>query len=176
MSGFGRKGLGPNETAPVEPGAMRHSMQRADSAVAGPDDEMARKREAFLAAERARKGSAGQAGLPPVAEQSYVPAAKPERSLVMAYILWFILGQISAHRFYLGAYKSAALQLGLMLAWVGLALGAPRGSYNTLGPLLAVLVIGWILWILGDLFFIHRIYRARCRRPGEAARVAEVFA
>jgi hypothetical protein len=155
---------------------MRHSMQRVESSVAGPDDEMARKREAFLAAERTRRDGAGQAGRSSVGEQYQDPTVKPERSLVVAYLLWFILGQISAHRFYLGAYKSAALQLGLMVAWIGLALGAPRGSYNMLGPLLAVLVIGWILWILGDLFLIHRIHRARCRRPGEAARVAEVFA
>jgi hypothetical protein len=164
---FGRKGLGPGDPAPGGINALRNTRPRPA------DDEIARKREAFLAAERGRR--AEQVGGFSDHPSTYA-SPRPERSLLMAYLLWFILGQVSAHRFYLGAYRSAVMQVGLFFFWVALAMTAPEGSYNTLGPLLAVLVIGWVLWIVGDVFFIRGIHRKLCRRPGEAVAEAAVFA
>ena len=118
--------------------------------------------EAFLAAERARNAELG-GGLSAAAERFAGSGAKPERSLMMAYLLWFILGQVSAHRFYLGAYRSAMAQVGLFAFVLICAVG------NAVGPLVAVALVAWALWVLGDVFFIHKLHRALCRKPGQAA-------
>lgn len=58
-------------------------------------------------------------------------------SIVAAYLLWFFLGFVSAHRFYLGRIGSAILQLVLNFMLVGL------------------------IWLLIDLFLIPRMVRAK---------------
>ena len=169
---FGRKGLEPGQSAPGAPRVTRPAA----------DDEIARKREAFIAAERARRGETESGGVSDVAARyqstGHTPFSqvRPERSVWMAYLLWFILGQISAHRFYLGAYRSAIAQTGLFFSWVVLALAAPTRSHDTLGPVLAVLMIGWIIWVVGDVFLIRGLHRKLCRQPGEAAAAAAAFA
>jgi TM2 domain-containing membrane protein YozV len=168
---FGRKGLGPGESAPSP---LRTTRPAAD-------DDIARKREAFLAAERARRAES-EGGVSDLAARypnsSHTPFSqvRPQRHLYMAYLLWFVLGQISAHRFYLGAYHSAIAQVGLFFAWVALALAAPERSQDTIGPVLMVLMIGWILWIVADVFLIRGLHRKLCRQPGEAAAAAAAFA
>ena len=178
MSGFGRKGLeqfaGQGAAPPSRPaqsgldGLRNTARGSLQSASHGADTS--RKVEAFLTGERQRRMQEGAAGLSDIAA-SHRNADRPQRSLTMAYLLWFVLGQVSAHRFYLGAYRSAFAQLGLFAFWIVLALGAPEGSYGVLGPILGLTVIGWALWILGDVFFIHRIHRELCRKPGETAAV-----
>jgi hypothetical protein len=168
---FGRKGLSPGEAVPSLPRTTRPAV----------DDDIARKREAFLAAERARRVEV-EGGISDVAARYSASAhspfsqVRPERSLFMAYLLWFVLGQISAHRFYLGAYRSAIAQVGLFFGWITLAISAPERSYDTLGPVLAVLAIGWCLWVIGDVFFIRGLHRKLCRQPGEADAAAAAFA
>ncbi len=162
--------------------ALRNSGAR--TAPADPGGEIARKREAFIAAERARRseehggdgdrgtgwdgGTGG--GVSDIASH-FRGTARPQRSLWTAYLLWFILGQISAHRFYLGVTRSAFIQLGLFIG--SLLLIATAGT-NT-GP--AFVGMGlfavWIVWILGDVFFIHKLHKAYCRGPDE---VGSVFA
>lgn len=161
---FGRKGLGPGQSAPSAPRPTRPA-----------DDEIARKREAFIAAERARRGETESGGVTEVAERyrstGHTPFSqvRPERSLFMAYLLWFILGQISAHRFYLGAYQSACIQAACyVLALVFLASGAFVPG--------AVLGVVWALWIIADVFLIRGLHRKLCRQPGEAAAEAAAFA
>jgi len=134
------------------------------------NDEIARKRAAFLAAERARQSDNG---LSEAAVRYGNTAERPVRSLPMAYLLWFILGQVSAHRFYLGAYKSAMIQVGMFVFCILLALGSSKGAQSATLPVAAVALVVWAVWVLGDVFFIHRIHRQNCRRPGE---VANVFA
>ncbi len=58
-------------------------------------------------------------------------------SVVAAYLLWFFLGFLSAHRFYLGRIGSALLQL-----------------------VLNVLIVG-LIWLVIDLFLIPGMVRAR---------------
>lgn len=41
-------------------------------------------------------------------------------NLIVAYLLWFFLGLLSAHRFYLGRPKSAILQIVLNICIIGL--------------------------------------------------------
>ncbi|MFC6789334.1 TM2 domain-containing protein [Methylobacterium komagatae] len=58
-------------------------------------------------------------------------------SVVAAYLLWFFLGFVSAHRFYLGRIGSAICQLVLNLLLIGL------------------------VWLVIDLFLIPRMVRAK---------------
>ena len=169
---FGRKGLagGP---VPAGPNALRSGARAPFQSRPGGSDAISSKVDSFLAAERARNAQAAGEGGISSAAASYRGDDRPQRSLPMAYLLWFILGQVSAHRFYLGAYRSAFAQVGLFAFWLLLALGAPEGAHNPLGPILAIAVVGWALWVLGDVFFIHRLHRNNCRRPGE---IATVFA
>ena len=185
MSGFGRKGLesqpgaGPAPQNYVHTGGegLRNSA-RAPLHTQPRDGQMSSKAEAFIASERARKAENAQArsirmdgpGISDFAAD-YRSSAPPERSLVMAYVLWFVLGQVSAHRFYLGAYRSACAQVGLFAFWLVVAMSTPTGAQNTVGPILAIAVIGWCVWVIGDVFFIRRIHRKLCRQPDKAAAV-----
>src|SRR5688572_6897307 len=180
VSGFGRKGLeGQQRTglalshpAQAGIGGLRNAA-RAPFQPQPASSETSRNVEAFIAAERARRAQAGGEGGISDAATGYRSSDRPERSLPLAYLLWFILAQVSAHRFYLGAYRSAFAQVGLFAFWVGLALMTPKDSFDTVGPVVAIALIAWALWVLADVFFIHRIHRKLCRKPGSAA---EAFA
>jgi hypothetical protein len=68
------------------------------------DAVMASRREAFLASERARREQ--QSIERPEAARSLEVASRPiivrEKSVGVAYLLWFFFGALSAHRVYLG--------------------------------------------------------------------------
>ncbi len=164
MSSFGRKGLRPDMAPPARPkpfGRAQDSL--SSSSVELDQDEMAALRNAFIASERARQaqpaqraetgGSAGGAGLGISAPQAaaHIPRSRPERSMALAYVLWFFLGQLSAHRFYLGAGRSALIQLGLFFCSLLIFFLVP-----VLG---AVGLIAWALWLLGDVFLISGLHR-----------------
>lgn len=182
MGGFGRKGLEGHQPPQSTSLAAQSGLAGLRNAAGGSlqaqpanNPTVSSRVEAFLASERqrAREASAGASGrsegdVSPFTA-GYPDSARPERSLGMAYLLWFILGQVSAHRFYLGAYRSAVAQVGLFAFWLGLALSTPEGAQNTVGPILAVAVIGWALWLLADVFFIRGIHRRLCRQRGDAA-------
>jgi TM2 domain-containing membrane protein YozV len=131
---------------------------------AGPDADLAARRAAFLAAERARSHQ------PPPGDE-IAAAARPvlvrEKSLSTAYLLWFFLGGLSAHRFYLGSPASAAIQLTLTPLGYGLLIGKSQAGY-------AILLCAW-LWILADLFIIPSLVRAANEGARRGA-VASVFA
>ena len=136
------------------------------------DDEMARRREAFIAAERARQAN-------PAPEESAVPSARlgfatPSpasfrlpKSVGTAYLLWFVLGQMSAHRHYLGYHNTALAQSGLLIGgWLLVFTG-------NLSFLIAPLLGG--LWVLADAFTIPSMCRdANARARGQ--NVQHVFA
>lgn len=173
---FGRKGLDAASAAGNGLDVLRNANAGTAPGRTFAGDEIERKREAFIASERARKVERGEPGLSAAAYDYAGSKARPERSLFMAYLLWFILGQVSAHRFYLGATQSACVQVELYVFGLATILAGitGEGPATTAGPL-AFLGIGclaiWALWILGDVFFIGRIHREHCRRPGEAASV-----
>ena len=134
---------------------------------AGPDADLAARRAAFLAEERARAQSARTEdrafddGLP----RSRAPVA--EKSMGIAYLLWFFLGGLGAHRFYLGAHSSAMMQLILApIGWSMLLARQPIG-------LLVVLLAG--LWILTDAFVIPGMVRKANERSRGSA-LGPVFA
>lgn len=136
---------------------------------AGADSNLAARRAAFLAEERAR--SAGGAG--DSAETGFRPAATSgpvfvrEKSAGTAYLLWFFFGGLSGHRFYLGFPGSGAIQLSLTPLGYGLLIGKSPVGF-------AVLVCAW-LWILGDAFVIPSLARTANERVRRGA-LGPVFA
>lgn len=121
---------------------------------------LAARRAAFLAEERAR-----------ARRPDHAPASNPvfvrEKSLGTAYLLWFFLGGLSAHRFYLGFPVSGVIQAALWpLGWAFLV----SGSLLTF-----VVMAGGGLWILVDAFLIPGLQKqanARIRRNASAAAFA----
>lgn len=155
-----------------------------------PDAELAARRAAFIAAERARRASESAAagggfgdrpGGYDGARAAQAAAILPggpffarEKSLATAYLLWFFLGGFSAHRFYLGYTASAGIQLflrlGGALAFVGGA-GSKGSGIDSLGLLMFA---AGSLWMLIDGFLIPGMRRNANRVPFGSQ--AQVFA
>lgn len=179
---FGRKGMSPGQVAPsaVRPAAS------TDPEVA----EIAARREAFLAAERARRsesasddplghlrndarpatrrsepvgeswnpvsddvlrsarsgGSGGRAN-----RQNFMWGDPESRNLAIAYLLWFVIGQASMHRFYCGQKESAWMQVGLFVGSLVILFIFP--------PLGMVGLVVWFIWLFVDLFLIPGMLR-----------------
>ncbi|MGB7372126.1 TM2 domain-containing protein [Erythrobacter sp.] len=194
---FGRKGLAPGQNVPsVREGAARGASLARDarSAISDDSDDLARKREAFIAAERSRSAAiapdgpapadcaspadlrnaprpakplpgerVGQSGFAAV-RRTEVPATKrssaargyvfgnpASRNVGLAYLLWFVCGQFSVHRFYCGQKDSAIIQMSL---WIG--------SLVTLFIIPPIGLVGfavWLIWIFIDLFRIPGMLR-----------------
>jgi hypothetical protein len=110
-----------------------------------PAPDLAARRAAFLAEERARAQHSPRVDddfARPSGERPYVS----RKTMGTAYLLWFFLGGVSAHRFYLGFRTSAIVQMLLTpLGYAMLWSKSPAG-------LLFVPVAG--LWILADVFMI----------------------
>lgn len=164
---FGRKGL----SADVAGQPARRHVQFGQAGADRPADPLAERREAFLAAERARAADAGDegnenpSGAPPAIRAK--PVLIRERSLGTAYLLWLFLGGFSAHRFYLGATLSAVAQVGLLYVSLTFFLAGNAGAFYPLA-------LGW-LWIIGDVFMIPGLReKANERLRKRAERLAEL--
>ncbi|MFM0522093.1 TM2 domain-containing protein [Caballeronia jiangsuensis] len=72
-----------------------------------------------------------------------------KKSLVVAFLLWFFLGYLGAHRFYAGKTLSAILQLVLSL--IGAALTFAGIGFALLG------VVG--IWLFVDIFLLPGLIR-----------------
>ena len=130
---------------------------------AGGDPDLAARRAAFLAEERARAQNPPRAasefdpmpGRPASAERPYAP----RKTMGTAYLLWFLLGGFSAHRFYLGSPVSATIQLLLTpLGYAMLMSKSPSG--------LALTGIA-ALWLLADAVMIPGlVHKANDRARG----------
>jgi TM2 domain-containing membrane protein YozV len=130
---------------------------------AGPEADLAARRAAFLAAERARSRQ------PPPREEIGA-AARPvfvrEKSLGTAYLLWFFVGGLSVHRFYLGFAASGVIQVTLVvLAYALIFSKSPVGL---------ALLAGWAVWLFADAFLILAMHRKANERVRRGA-VASVF-
>jgi TM2 domain-containing membrane protein YozV len=152
-TGFGRKGVTQSDPA---------------------DGEIARLREAFIASERARRAEEGElpengyhgagvaATIPRAhrASRSSKTASHTEKSLFLAYILWFFACVLSAHRFYLGAYGSAVAQAGtflgglLMLMFVASTTHADGWGFIAAGAMAIASI-----WMLADVFLLPGMHR-----------------
>ena len=99
-------------------------------------------------AARVETGSSGGIG---GAISRRVASAPQPRSLGVAYLLWFFLGPVGAHRFYLRAFPTAFIQLGVTLFFI-FAIGAleatvffPAGLAVISGLLLDAILMPWLV-------------------------------
>lgn len=145
---FGRKGVAAGDmAAPQQRAAFGVAPRTPAEPVA--DDPYAAQRAAFLASERTRSTGAdpvtGTASLAPR------PVFVREKSMAVAYLLWFLLGQLSAHRFYLGQSSSAIAQVSLLfVGWLIVLSGSLAGALG---------VLAGAIWILADVFLIPGLVR-----------------
>lgn len=178
--GFGRKVV---PTASIGGGV---SLGKAPAPAAlSPEAEMAARRAAFLAEERARRER--EAEQPDRDDDEYAgtrsfgsdrrygsdrrTGSGPQRSMALAYILWFFLGGFSAHRFYLGYTTSGAVQL--LMRFLGLGLMFQSGPDVSSSILLGLMLSGVsAIWLLADLFIIPSM----CRNPERPSRPNSAFA
>lgn len=190
---FGRKGLAPGQMATAVPGGFGRA-QVAQSAPDIPatspdDDDIAAKREAFIASERLRRAQEEGTGsltspedmmaqfrnpaptsarpaqrlaeerapeptysgsMAPV-KKSYFFGDPAGRSLGIAYLIWFVIGQTGLHRVYCGSKDSAIIQVSLLVVSVVCMLIFP--------PLGIIGFLAWFCWIIGDLFMMPGMLR-----------------
>jgi hypothetical protein len=176
MTGFGRKGSPAGIDRPTPPpfGAAR---------TAAPVDQgLSPQARAFLAAERNRKGAEARATPSSAYETAALlkpTVARAPKSLVLAYVLWWFGATIAAHRFYLGAFRSALAMAGLF--WGGLVLGFLMSKQSTavggmgVPPLWVMMIMAWFVWCFVDLFLIPGLRRRQAE--GRATQgLATVFA
>lgn len=160
---FGKRGM-------VDPGAGAIATRRAallgiETEPPRAEDEIAVRREAFLAAERARDGVATPQPMPTASkEQIRAVLAGPDatvypptdRSLRIAYTLWFVLGLAGAHRLYLRRPLSGGLQAAVFFGcW-----GATLAEYYWAFAGLAVSC----LWMMTDGFLLKTMHQRSGRQ------------
>ncbi|MGQ2931427.1 MAG: TM2 domain-containing protein [Sphingopyxis sp.] len=73
---------------------------------------------------------------------------RDQKSILVAYLLWFFLGGVAAHRFYLG-YNNSGIAMVLLLAGTLVV-----GIAAFLSPILYIGLILWSLWVLADAVMI----------------------
>jgi hypothetical protein len=138
------------------------------------------RRAAFIAAERQRRIDEGEQRLSaqPVGAARDIPTGpffvRQEKSMAIAYLLWFLLGGFSAHRFYVGATATACIQLFLNIGGLFMLLsGVVSNDFGGMGFGFLMMASAGI-WLIVDIFLIPGLCRrAGTGRPGPSA--AHVF-
>jgi hypothetical protein len=163
---FGKKGV--VHGAQPGPVAGRSGPRPATPArPATPVDPCGAQREAFLTAERARARQNGEVGYEynerveammsahtrssGSSGGGYVFGDPAKRTLMLAYVFWFIAGQVSLHRFYCGQKDTALMQIGLLIGSVVTAM--------VFAPLGVIGLVAWVVWVFVDLFLMPRMMR-----------------
>ena len=82
--------------------------------------------------------------------------ARPGKNLVMAYLLWFLLGFLGAHRYYLGQFLKGALFLVGSIA--ATALSAVNTPVTRIAGAIIVLAL-LVFWII-DAFKLRKLVEA----------------
>ena len=109
-------------------------------------------------------GQFGETGLPaqryeqtrsaapaPRARSSYFFGDPASRSLGIAYLIWFVIGQTGLHRAYCGSKDSAIIQVSLLVvSLVCLFIFPPIGLVG---------LVAWMCWLIGDLFMMPGMLR-----------------
>jgi TM2 domain-containing membrane protein YozV len=179
MSGFGRKGL---ESAPqLTPGQAMALRATPVQATEPQEPIVSPQLAAFLAGERAARRQV-EPGLSDVALEpraslnegrtaassataSGVDAQKPERSMVLAYVLWWFAAPLGAHRHYLGAHVSGFVQMGVWIAVFACMMAAGIAGASSMFVLGMTLLVGSLIWFIGDAFAIPGMLRQFRERP-----------
>lgn len=142
---FGRKGQGSGqpEGPPISFGK------------AGEASEIERRREEFIAAERARRQQESPYD-PPIAEDVLPSRPFVEKSVSTAYILWFVTGAFAGHHFYLGSASLGFAQICLRLVGIMMFLsGDSFGLY---------LLAAAFIWLLVDAVLLPEMTRKANKR------------
>ena len=146
---FGRKGQ-----ASEQPERRPISFGKADDA-----SDMDARREAFIAAERARRQLGGEHVEPAGSDDLPASSNAQPKSIGTAYLLWFLLGQFAAHRFYVGSSSMAFAQISLRLVGVLLVLSANFYGFYLLGAAL-------VWWAVDGIMLPDLIRQANSRSRG----------
>jgi hypothetical protein len=86
----------------------------------------------------------------------------PAPSMLVAYLLWFFLGVVGIHRFYLRAYVSGAVQAVLFVAGVAILVTFTLWDRETAGVLISTVPLTLLgLWWLVDAFLTHDMVKKR---------------
>ena len=156
MPSFGRRAVASPQPKPVRP-----------------LDELAALREEFLEQERQRRAELARRN-GEMSELAVTYDAKPagkagpgsktisERSVGMAYALWALFGFVSAHRFYLGATRSAWVQAAVFVSGfviMQIVENNPEAGMLVFAGIL--LLMAWGIWIIADAFLTLRLARKR---------------
>ena len=149
---FGRKG-GIGIAAPPRPttAAAPARMLRPQDPRTAQQDEMEARRLAFLAQERIRRDQPQPDPDLLRRREEPRPGVVGPRSMVLTYMLWFVLGSIGAHRFYLGRNVSGTILAVLTLLSWGLIAGDKSLAYG------GAIAAG--LWVFVDGFLIRSMHR-----------------
>lgn len=177
QTGFGRKGA--TDASMAQKRAAFIASERQNAFAGGPQPGAMRdalKTQTLRSA--AVGGSMTDAGITPEqarAAMGIQASSRPEKSLMLAYVLWFFACAVSAHRFYLGAVQSALVQMGFYLGgWVIIYLSLGTKQWGSSFYLGAFLVMIGSVWMLIDLFLIPGI-RNRMDRKYRAEEFNTVF-
>jgi len=162
---FGRKNLEGCAPSPPRAGLVAgqpRSFQPMHNQPPQSDDELEARRAAFVAEERARSGTKGEEVPDEAREQALrkfkaeaAPLPPTDRSLKVAYALWFLTGLAGGHRFYLRRPVTGTVQAALFLGcW-----GATFLEYYAAFGGLALSCI----WMIADGFLIERLHKTSGR-------------
>jgi TM2 domain-containing membrane protein YozV len=153
-------------------GQPRSFQSRLLEPVPAPAADVEARKAAFLAEERARKDRPRDADDDGSgAHGAFVPSEPihvREKSLTLAYLLWFLLGSTGAHRFHLGYFASGATLLILSATSWALVLAENYAAFG------GVAVAG--LWVIADGFLIKSLHRKAGERARKRAIEAATFA
>lgn len=164
---FGRKGrIG--EPAQRRAGLVAHqprSFQPARREAASADNDVEARRTAFVAEEQVRNASESPSALPSVAigwalrafkAKAGDPTPPTDRSLKVAYSLWFLLGLAGGHRFYLRRPVTGSLQALLLCGYLGAVMAQYYWAFAGLG-------LSW-LWMLADGIRLRTLFMTAGKR------------
>jgi len=161
---FGRKGSEGYAPAPPRIGLVAgqpRTFQPMAKAQPASNDALEARRAAFVAEERARKGGKSE-DVPEAAREAALNAFRAEtappptdRSLKIAYLLWFLTGLAGGHRLYLRRPITGGIQAALFLGCWGATL---LEFYAAFGGLALSCV-----WMIADGFLIERLHRTSGR-------------
>ena len=137
---------------------LRRAQEEGTGSLTSPEDMMAQFRNSAKPSARPAQRLAEERAPAPSFSGSMAPVKKSYffgdpagRSLGIAYLIWFVIGQTGLHRAYCGNVESAFYQVGLMV-----------GSLVTMfifPPLGIVGFLAWVCWIIGDLFMMPGMLR-----------------
>lgn len=95
------------------------------------------------------------------ARQSAIPAG-PAPSMLVAYLLWFFLGVLGAHRFYLRAYVSGAIQALMFVSGIATMFVLMWQDLETAGLLIGTVPLTLLgLWWVVDAFLTFDMVKKR---------------